>query len=160
MKEKETKEEIKLEDCRMYENEFPKADDLVMCKIMETVDEGSYVELLEYNNIRGMILKSEVSRKRIKNLKQLMKEGKEDVLMAIRVDTVQGYIDLSKKYISAQENETFREKFSKSKQVHNIMKSLAIKTRTPKVENLYVKIGWPLYRDYEHAYEAIKLIAR
>jgi len=148
-----------IEDCRYYENEFPEEGSLVMCKIIETVDEGSYVELLEYNNIRGMILKSEVSRKRIRNLKQAMKEGKEEVLMAIRVDKNQGYIDLSKKDIKAEENKDFQEKYNNSKHVHNIMKSLAIKIGEVKLENLYTLFGWKLYKDYTHAIEAFKIIS-
>ena len=152
--------DFKIEDCRMYRKQYPKSEDLVMCKIVETVDEGSTVELLEYNNIRGMILKSEVSRKRIKNLKQAMKEGKEEVLQVMRVDTEQGYIDLSKKDIKAEENKDFQENFSKSKQAHNIMKSIAIKLHESNLEKLYDMIGWPLYDDYGHAYEAFKLISR
>ena len=30
----------KLEDCRMYENEFPNVEDMVMCKVTEIFDEG------------------------------------------------------------------------------------------------------------------------
>jgi len=149
-----------LEDCRFYEEEYPKQNSLVMTKIIETVNEGSYVELLEYNNIRGMILKSMVSRKRIRNLKQAMKEGKEEVLMAFGVDKVQGYIDLSKKDIKAEENKEFLEYYNNSKHVHNIMKSIAIKTGENKLENLYKLFGWNLYKDYNHAYEAFKLISR
>lgn len=104
-------------------------------------------------------MKSEVSRKRIKNLKQSMKEGKNEVLQAIRVDTVQGYIDLSKKDINAEENKKFQEFFSKSKQVHNIMKSIAIKLGESNLEKLYIMFGWPLYAQFEHAYEAFKLIS-
>lgn len=147
------------EDCRFYENEFPEENKLVMCKIIETVDEGSYVELLEYNNIKGMILKSEVSRKRKMKLRQMMKEGKEEVLMAIRVDRKQGYIDLSKKDIKTEENKDFQEYYNNSKHVHNIMKSLAIKIGENKLENLYKLFGWKLYKDYNHAYEAFKLIS-
>jgi hypothetical protein len=54
---KEINEEDKIESCRMYENEYPNVNDLVMCKITEIFDDGAYVELIEYNNIKGMILK-------------------------------------------------------------------------------------------------------
>ena len=148
----------KIEECRMYENEFPNVEDLVMCKITEIFDEGAYVELLEYNNIRGMILKGEISRKRKQNVKQIIREGKEEVLIAIRVDTAQGYIDLSKKDVKTEENKEFQEFYAKSKQVHNIMKSIAIKMGITKLEELYLKFGWPLYKLYKHAFEGFKLI--
>jgi translation initiation factor 2 subunit 1 len=148
-----------VEECRWYENEFPNENDIVMCKIVETNDEGSYVELLEYNNIRGMILKSLISKKRIKNLKQVMKEGNEEILRVVRVDKVQGYIDLSKKDLNTDETKDFQLTFSKSKQVDTIMKSIAMKLGEKSLESLYKLFGWRFYKDYEHAYEAFKLIS-
>lgn len=157
---KEQKDIKQIEECRFYEKEYPNPNDLVMCKIIETVEEGSYLELLEYNHIRGMILKSEISKKRIKNLKQVMKEGKEEVLLALRVDDVQGYIDLSKKDVSTEECQKFQEIYAKSKQVHNIIKSVAMKIGETKLETLYKQFGWKMYSDYGHAYEAFKIISK
>ena len=37
-------------DCRMYENEFPEIDELVMVRVTRVTDVGAYVMLLEYNN--------------------------------------------------------------------------------------------------------------
>lgn len=157
---KDNKEIKQIEDCRFYEKVYPNSKDLVMCKIIETVEEGSYLELLEYDHIRGMILKSEISKKRIRNLKQVMKEGKEEVLLALRVDEVQGYIDLSKKDVSTEECQEFQEFYAKSKQVHNIMRSVAIKIGETKLISLYEMFGWKLYKDYGHAFEAFKLISK
>ena len=102
-----------------------------------------------------MILNSEFSRKRIKHVKKLVKEGREEVLRVLRVDTSQGYIDLSKKSVKLDEMNDFHEFYSKSKRVHNIMKSVAQRLKI-ELELLYVKLGWPLYRDFEHAFEAFK----
>lgn len=149
-----------LEECRMYEQEYPKTKDLVMCKITENLDEGSNVELLEYNCINGMILKSEISRKRIKNLAQLMKEGKEEVLEVVRVDTSQGYIDLSKKDLKEDEIKNFQDKYAKSKLFHNIMKSVCLKIGEPNLKKLYLAFGWKMYKDFDHAYNAIEKISK
>jgi translation initiation factor 2 subunit 1 len=102
-----------------------------------------------------LILSSEISRKRIQLVKKIVKEGREEVLRVIRVDTSQGYIDLSKKSVGGEEVEQFKEKYSKSKAVHTIMKLLAQKTKQP-LEKLYTEIGWPLYKIYGHAYDALK----
>jgi translation initiation factor 2 subunit 1 len=155
---KDLTEEDKIESCRMYENEYPNVNDLVMCKITEIFDDGAYVELLEYNNIKGMILKSEITRKRKQNVKQITREGKDEVLKVIRIDTAQGYIDLSKKDVKTDEIDAFQEYYGKSKQVHNIMKSIAMKIKVKKLEELYKLFGWELYREYKHAYEGFKLI--
>ena len=37
------------------------------------VDMGAYVQLLEYNNIEGMVLLSELSRRRIRSINKLIK---------------------------------------------------------------------------------------
>lgn len=161
-KRQEEAEEILKMNCRMYENKFPNIDDLVMvnlfksqCLIRTTFEDGAYVELLEYNNINAMILSSEMSRKRVKYVKKLVKEGREEVLRVIRVDPVQGYIDLSKKSVQSEEIEEFKEHFYQSKKVHEIMKILAFKVKMD-LEKLYIQLGWPLYKLYGHAYTAFK----
>lgn len=102
-----------------------------------------------------MILSSEITRKRVKYLKKIVKEGKEEVLRVLRVDSTQGYIDLSKKSVKVEEVEDFKEKYHKSKKVDTIMKNLAIKSGK-ELEWLYQNIAWPLYKSHGHAFEAFK----
>jgi len=102
-----------------------------------------------------MILSSEMSRKRVKYVKKLVKEGREEVLRVIRVDTQQGYIDLSKKNVQSEEIEDFKEKYYRSKKVHEIMKILASKVKQ-ELEKVYSQIAWPLYKIFGHAYVAFK----
>jgi translation initiation factor 2 subunit 1 len=123
--------------------------------IRTTFEDGAYVELLEYNNIKGMILSSEMSRKRVKYVKKLVKEGREEVLRVLRVDPHQGYIDLSKKTVQSEEIEELKERYYQSKKVHEIMKILAFKVKID-LEKLYYQFGWPLYKIYGHAYVAFK----
>ena len=54
-------------NCRMYEREFPEIDEVVMVQVSAIAEMGAYVRLLEYNNIEGMILLSELSRRRIRS---------------------------------------------------------------------------------------------
>jgi translation initiation factor 2 subunit 1 len=141
---------------RMYEKKFPDVDDLVMCKIIEIFNDGAYVILEEYNNIKGLLLCTEISRKRVNYVTRLIKEGKEEVLRVKTIDKEKGFIDLSKKSVKAEEVEQFKEKYAKSKAVHVIMKILSKKCNIP-IDKLYKEITWPLYKNYEHAYDAFKL---
>lgn len=141
---------------RMYEKKFPDVDDLVMCKIIEIFNDGAYVILEEYNNIKGLLLCTEISRKRVNYVTRLIKEGKEEVLRVKTIDKEKGFIDLSKKSVKAEEVEQFKEKYAKSKAVHVIMKILSKKCNIP-IDKLYKEITWPLYKKYEHAYDAFKL---
>ena len=54
---------------------------------------GAYVSLLEYNNIEGMILLSELSRRRIRSIGKLLKVGRQEPVMVLRVDKEKGYIE-------------------------------------------------------------------
>ena len=39
--------------CRFYKHKFPEADEVVMVKVRQIAEMGSYVNLLEYNQIEG-----------------------------------------------------------------------------------------------------------
>ena len=67
-----------------------------------------------------------------------------------------GYIDLSKKRVQGEEMRECEDKFTKAKQVHSIIKNVADKIKWD-IEKLYEEIGWPLYKKYEHAFDAFKL---
>merc|ERR1712166_1484112 len=63
-------------NCRMYEQRFPEVEDVVIVQVRSIADMGAYVNLLEYNNIEGMILLSELSRRRIRSINKLIKVGR------------------------------------------------------------------------------------
>ncbi len=100
-----------------------------------------------------------MTRKRVKYVKKIVKEGREEVLRVLRVDTNQGYIDLSKKAVKSEEIEDFKDYYLKSKTVHGIMKLLSFKTKID-LDKLYPMLCWPLYKSYSHAYDAFKEILK
>ncbi|KAL0080683.1 eukaryotic translation initiation factor 2 alpha subunit-domain-containing protein [Phycomyces blakesleeanus] len=142
--------------CRMYENEFPKVDDVVMANVRQIADMGAYVKLLEYGDREGMILLSELSRRRIRSVQKLIKVGRNEVVVVLRVDEEKGYIDLSKRRVSPEDIAKCEEKFTKSKAVHSILRHVAEKHDMP-LKDLYEMIGWPLYKKFGHAFDAFKL---
>jgi len=75
---------------RFYEAKLPMVDEAVMCSVKQVDDVSAYVELLEYNNIQGMVLISELSRRRIRSVQKLLKVGRNEVLVVIRVDPDKG----------------------------------------------------------------------
>jgi len=117
---------------------------------------GAYVSLLEYDNIEGMILLSELSRRRIRSINKLIRVGKQEVCMVLRVDKEKGYIDLSKRRVSAEDITNCDERYNKSKVVHSIMRHMADQC-TKEMEQIYPTIAWPLYKRFGHAFDAFKL---
>lgn len=142
--------------CRFYENKYPEVDEVVMVNVQEIAEMGAYVKLLEYDNIEGMVLLSELSRRRIRSIQKLIRVGKNEVAVVLRVDKEKGYIDLSKRRVSAEDIVKCDERYNKSKAVHSILRHCAEKF-TVSLETLYQTIGWPLSRKYGHAYDALKL---
>lgn len=143
-------------DCRFYENLFPEIESVVMVNVRNIADMGAYVSLLEYNNIEGMILLSELSRRRIRSIHKLIRVNRNEVVMVLRVDKEKGYIDLSKRRVSPEDVAACEDRFNKSKAVHGVLRHVAERRRYH-LQDLYERIGWPLYKKYGHAYDAFKL---
>lgn len=127
-----------------------------MVNVQEIAEMGAYVKLLEYDNIEGMVLLSELSRRRIRSIQKLIRVGKNEVAVVLRVDKEKGYIDLSKRRVSAEDIVKCDERYNKSKAVHSILRHCAEKFSVS-LEDLYQSVGWPLSRKYGHAYDAFKL---
>jgi len=142
--------------CRMYENRFPEVDEVVMVNVRSIAEVGAYVQLLEYDNIEGMVLLSELSRRRIRSVQKIIRVGRNEAVVVMRVDKEKGYIDLSKRRVSPEEVIKAEEKYNKSKAVHGIIRHVAEKKGLD-LETLYEQFGWPLYKKYGHAYDAFRL---
>jgi translation initiation factor 2 subunit 1 len=99
---------MSLTNCRFYEDKYPELESFVMVKVMQVglsvkkapltpqiAEMGAYVKLLEYDNIDGMILLSELSRRRIRSIQKLIRVGRDEVVVVLRVDKDKGTPSLS-----------------------------------------------------------------
>ncbi|XP_077210898.1 eukaryotic translation initiation factor 2 subunit alpha homolog isoform X2 [Tasmannia lanceolata] len=137
---------------------YPQENTLVMIQVNEIADMGgAHVSLLEYNNIEGMILFSELSHRRTRTVNSLIKIGRQEPVMVLKVEKTKGYIDLGKRGISEEDRHACIDRFNKSKLVHSIMGYVS-ETMQLDFEDLNIHVGWPLYRKYGHAFEAFKLV--
>ena len=149
--------------CRFYKSKFPEVEEVVMANVRSIAEMGAYVHLLEYNNIEGMILLSELSRRRIRSINKLIRIGKTECVVVIRVDKDKGYIDLSKRRVSPEDIIRCEEKFAKAKAVNSILKHVADilgYTTDEQLEQLYEKTAWffdDKLRKAGAAYDAFKL---
>jgi translation initiation factor 2 subunit 1 len=140
---------------RFYESKFPEVDDVVMVQVRSIAEMGAYVSLLEYGGIEGMILLSELSRRRIRSVQKLIKVGRQEPVMVLRVDREKGYIDLSKRRVSPEDVARCEDTFAKSKLVHSVMRHVS-ETTGADLEELYEQVAWPLYKLYGHAHDAFR----
>ena len=78
--------------CRFYHEKYPELEDVIMVNVRNIQEMGAYVRLLEYNGIEGMILLSELSRRRIRSINKLVRVGRNECVVVIRVDKDKGEI--------------------------------------------------------------------
>ncbi len=146
--------ELKL-TCRYYERQFPELEEVVIVNVTQVGEMGAYVTLLEYDNIEGMIQLSELSRRRIRSIARLVRVNRTEIVMVLRVDKEKGYIDLSKRRVDPEDVAKCEDRYNKAKAVNSVMRYIA-KEQKMNIELIYQQIGWPLYKQYGHAYDAFK----
>lgn len=142
--------------CRYYEREYPDVDECVLVQVRSISEMGAYVTLTEYNNIEGMILLSELTRRRFRSINKLIRVGKTEIAMVIRVDSTKGFIDLSKRRVTADDAIKCEERFNKAKAVNSIMRQVAQVSGKSLLE-VNKMIAWPLARNpaFKTAYDAL-----
>lgn len=138
-----------LPECRMYESDLPRVNDLVIAEVVSMSSTGAECCLLEYNNVDAYLSIGEWSRKRIKNPQSFVRVHSRHVLQVVRVDNEKNYIDVSRKNVTPSETEQHLSHFKKSSMVHNILQRVSQESETELLE-LYTNFCWPLYRQDAH----------
>lgn len=139
----------------MYRNELPEIDDLVMVRYSQSTESVIYCELLEYDNIRGLMILSEYSRSMNGIRKNYFAEGKRDVLRVIEVAPERRMVCVSKRQRTADEALEHSAWYTKSHRVDGIVNTMAAELNTTPAD-LYRRWFWNLYDSHPHAYDALE----
>ena len=107
----------------IYNKKFPVIDEIVIAKIDNINELGINVSLIHYDNIKGYISYSEVSRKKKFNINKILTVGKETHLIVINVDPEKGFVDLSKRTINTEEIALFDEKYKIYIKLYNMFRN-------------------------------------
>uniref|UniRef100_A0A8C1DSS8 Eukaryotic translation initiation factor 2 subunit 1 n=1 Tax=Cyprinus carpio carpio TaxID=630221 RepID=A0A8C1DSS8_CYPCA len=145
--------------CRFYQHRFPEVEDVVMVNVRSIAEMGAYVSLLEYNNIEGMILLSELSRRRIRSINKLIRIGRNECVVVIRVDKEKGECVRS----SFSPSEYLDNNKSLFKTVYSILRHVAEVleyTKDEQLECLFQRTAWVFDEKYKKpgygAYDVFK----
>ncbi len=128
-----------------------------MVRVDNVEDTGATVSLLEYNDIPGMVLRTQFTKKFIRSVRKVMRVGSIEVVNVLRIDENRGFIDLSKSVVTRSDYEKAMEKYDKSKLVHSISNLICEKLGMDYID-FCDKFIWKWYDKYIHAINAIRLI--
>ena len=132
---------------RLYPAEFPEVGDLVIVKVTEIGPDVIYCHLLEYDK-QGMLSYGEVSRKKIRNIRHIIRVGNQECMEVISVDTDKGYIDLSRKQIADDDKKECGEQYAADKRIYTYFYRWSIQTN----QDLVSSVLWQVY-DEEERYD-------
>lgn len=145
----------------LYSQATPRVGENVVAQITEITPVGCFAQLLEYGNKRGMLLWSEMSRRRIKTISKVTRVGKMEVVQVLRISNEEmSLIDLSKKFVRDDEYEDAMRRFNDIKIVRAIIRQVSGKMNQ-NLGDLYAKIVYPLdeQETFDHPIEAMRYIA-
>lgn len=141
-----------------YGTNFPQVNDIVVVLITAVAEAGVTCELLEYGNIEGIILSTELTNRRIRSMAKEARIGQIQVVRVIRVDPIKGYIDLSKKGVREAEKETALRRYQRAQRVQQLFRTVAdqFPTRDDVFAGFESHFLFPVYQnsDYVDAYQA------
>jgi translation initiation factor 2 alpha subunit (eIF-2alpha) len=136
-----------------YRKEFPANDDIVFFRYLRTTEEQAVeVELVEYNNMRALIMPGELSKYKINPVKLL--GSKIHPALVFKSDNIKKEIDLSYKRIKEQDREKLMYNFTYIDKIHVMGKDISqlynIYLKKKKADN-YIKICdntiWDIFSD-------------
>lgn len=145
--------------CRFYEEEFPQIEQVVVARVKDIGEMGAYAKLLEFNDKEGMILMSELSRRRIRSVNKLVRIGRDEYVVVLRADTDKGYIDLSKRRTNQEDYEAALNRYEKAKGIHSIVKHTAERlnfTENEQLESLMKRAVWYFDKKYNKERDPVK----
>ena len=135
---------------QFYESPIPTVGEIVAVRVAEIHEYGVAVQLLEYN-VSGLVMASELSRRRIRTVKEVVRVGQETAATVVKADAASMTVDLSIKVCAPDEIASVLSTYHKHKTIHNILCRCAELTNTP-VMHYYKTLVWPMVADGKDVY--------
>lgn len=112
----------------METKEYPEDGELVLCTV-ETIEKTlAFVRLDDYNKT-GVLVTSEISPGRIRNIRDFIVPNKKIVCKVLRVDRERNHIDVSLRRVNLKEKKDVLEKYKKEKDALSILGRVVDKSK-------------------------------
>lgn len=136
----------------------PSVGETVVCRVRQVLDYGAFVELVEYNEMKGFVHISQVSTGWVKNVRNHVKEGQIRAAKVLSLDRGRGQLDLSFTKVSEAAQRVRIEEWKQIKRCRKMIEILAQGQKVP-VEEAWNAIAKPLLEGYSSLSEALQNIA-
>ncbi len=106
----------------MYSNKIPKVHEIVFAQLINkrAGDMGNYVELVEYDNMEGLVLCTEITKYKA-NLKSIVKQG--EIFPLVVLDISESGIDLSYSKVRKQSIDLLKSCYEYQSRLYNLLSS-------------------------------------
>jgi len=140
------------------ESDSPSVGEIVVCRVTKVLNYGAFVELVEYDNMKGFIHISQIATSWIKNIRNHVKEGQ------IRAAKVQSFrpekdqIDLSLTKVSNKAQRRRIEEWKQLKRSKKLLELLAKKEKKD-FDDAWDAVAKPLLDEFDSLHQAFQRIA-
>ncbi len=135
--------------------ERPEEGDLVVVTITDIEKNSAYAELDEYEDKKGLIHISEVSRSWVQDVGKELKEGEKTVAQVIG-DEGEGTLDLSLKRVNEKQKKDAMARWNREKKADKFVRQLA-KELGKDVEALYEEVVFPMQREFGSSFTGFEI---
>lgn len=135
-------------------NPIPSEGEILIATVKQVFDYGSYVTLDEYANIQAFLPWSEISSRWVKNIRDVIKEGRKIVVKVIRVDKRKGTIDVSLKKVTEDEKRKKMLQWKKIQKVDKILEIVSQKLHKSELD-AWKEVAFKLEDAYGDPYESL-----
>ncbi len=125
---------------------LPDEGEVLIATVKKVFEQGAYVTLDEYANLEAYLPWIEVSSKWVKNVRDVIKEGRKVVVKVIRVNKAKGTVDVSLKRVTEDEKRKKMATWKREQRTDKILEIVSQKLGKPE-KQAWEEVAWKL-EDY------------
>ncbi|AWR97664.1 translation initiation factor IF-2 subunit alpha [Acidianus sulfidivorans JP7] len=133
---------------------LPREGEILVATVKQVFDYGSYVTLDEYGNLQAFLPWSEISTRWVKNIRDLIKEGRKIIVKVIRVDRKKGTVDVSLKKVNDDERRKKNAQWKKIQKLDKILEIVSQKLGKSEKE-AWQEVAWKLEDKYGDVFDTL-----
>jgi len=140
------------------EKELPSVGEIVVVKATKVLDYGVFVELSEYDDLKGFIHISQVASRWVKNIRNYVKENQIRAAVVLSIKAEREQIDLSLNKVSAGAQRKKIEEWKQFKREQKLIEVLASENKKS-FEDTWNEIAEPLIEENKSLMKAFQEIS-